>query len=45
MSRMLWNIFELKKALSFKKRVVVPYICTQCQQDCPFDAITMSAST
>ncbi len=24
-------IVELKKALSFKKRVVVPYICTQCQ--------------
>ena len=26
-------IVELKKALSFKKRVVVPYICTQCQQE------------
>ncbi|MDF0673360.1 MAG: tetratricopeptide repeat protein [Nitrospira sp.] len=26
-------ITELKKALSFKKRVVVPYICTQCQQE------------
>lgn len=26
-------IGELKKALSFKKRVVVPYICTQCQQE------------
>ncbi|MBH0198432.1 MAG: tetratricopeptide repeat protein [Nitrospira sp.] len=26
-------IIELKKALSFKKRVVVPYICTQCQQE------------
>ncbi len=26
-------IAELKKALSFKKRVVVPYICTQCQQE------------
>ncbi|OQW34077.1 MAG: hypothetical protein A4E19_18875 [Nitrospira sp. SG-bin1] len=24
-------IVELKKALSFKKRVIVPYICTQCQ--------------
>ncbi len=26
-------IVELKKALSFKKRVIVPYICTQCQQE------------
>jgi tetratricopeptide (TPR) repeat protein len=26
-------IVELKKALGFKKRVVVPYICTQCQQE------------
>ncbi|MBK9307986.1 MAG: tetratricopeptide repeat protein [Nitrospira sp.] len=26
-------IVALKKALSFKKRVVVPYICTQCQQE------------
>lgn len=26
-------IVGLKKALSFKKRVVVPYICTQCQQE------------
>ena len=26
-------IIELKKALSFKKRVIVPYICTQCQQE------------
>ena len=26
-------IVELKKALSFKKRVVVPYICTQCRQE------------
>ncbi|MBS0184422.1 MAG: tetratricopeptide repeat protein [Nitrospira sp.] len=26
-------IVELKKALNFKKRVVVPYICTQCQQE------------
>jgi predicted ATP-dependent serine protease len=26
-------VVELKKALSFKKRVVVPYICTQCQQE------------
>jgi lipopolysaccharide biosynthesis regulator YciM len=26
-------IVELKKALSFKKRVVVPYICTKCQQE------------
>jgi tetratricopeptide (TPR) repeat protein len=26
-------ITSLKKALSFKKRVVVPYICTQCQQE------------
>ncbi|MFO0700545.1 MAG: tetratricopeptide repeat protein [Nitrospira sp.] len=26
-------IASLKKALSFKKRVVVPYICTQCQQE------------
>ncbi|HEX5645479.1 MAG TPA: tetratricopeptide repeat protein [Nitrospira sp.] len=26
-------IIELKKALSFKKRVVVPYICTQCQHE------------
>jgi tetratricopeptide (TPR) repeat protein len=26
-------IIELKKALGFKKRVVVPYICTQCQQE------------
>ncbi|MBM4138204.1 MAG: tetratricopeptide repeat protein [Nitrospira sp.] len=26
-------IIELKKALSFKKRVVVPYICTQCQYE------------
>ena len=26
-------IVELKKALSFRKRVVVPYICTQCQQE------------
>lgn len=26
-------IVELKRALSFKKRVVVPYICTQCQQE------------
>ncbi len=26
-------VVELKKALQFKKRVVVPYICTACQQD------------
>ncbi|MCA1957196.1 MAG: tetratricopeptide repeat protein [Nitrospira sp.] len=26
-------IVELKKALGFKKRVVVPYICTQCRQE------------
>ncbi|MDF0665838.1 MAG: tetratricopeptide repeat protein [Nitrospira sp.] len=26
-------IVELKKALGYKKRVVVPYICTQCQQE------------
>jgi lipopolysaccharide biosynthesis regulator YciM len=26
-------IVALKKALSFKKRVVVPYICTQCHQE------------
>ncbi len=26
-------IVELKKALNFKKRVIVPYICTQCQQE------------
>jgi tetratricopeptide (TPR) repeat protein len=26
-------IVELKKALAFKKRVVVPYICTQCRQE------------
>jgi tetratricopeptide (TPR) repeat protein len=26
-------IVELKRALSFKKRVVVPYICTQCRQE------------
>lgn len=24
---------ELKKALGFKKRVVVPYVCTHCQQE------------
>jgi lipopolysaccharide biosynthesis regulator YciM len=24
---------ELKKALGFKKRVVVPYLCTHCQQE------------
>jgi len=28
-------IVELKKALSFKKRVVAPYICTQCQLESP----------
>jgi ribosomal protein L40E len=26
-------VIELKKALHFKKRVVVPYICTACQQE------------
>lgn len=26
-------VFELKKALSFRKQVIVPYICTQCQQE------------
>jgi tetratricopeptide (TPR) repeat protein len=26
-------IVELKKALGFRKRVVVPYICTQCRQE------------
>jgi predicted ATP-dependent serine protease len=26
-------VVELKKALHFKKRVVVPYVCTACQQD------------
>src|SRR5215510_9837126 len=26
-------VVELKKALHFKKRVVVPYICTACQQE------------
>ncbi len=26
-------VAELKKALQFKKRVVVPYLCTACQQD------------
>jgi ribosomal protein L40E len=26
-------VMELKKALQFKKRVVVPYVCTACQQD------------
>ena len=26
-------VVELKKALQFKKRVVVPYVCTACQQD------------
>lgn len=26
---------ELKKALGFKKRVVVPYLCTQCQYESP----------
>lgn len=24
---------ELKKALTFRKRVVVPYVCTQCQEE------------
>jgi tetratricopeptide (TPR) repeat protein len=26
-------VVELKKALQFKKRVVVPYVCTACQQE------------
>ncbi len=26
-------VVELKKALQFKKRVVVPYLCTSCQQE------------
>jgi len=26
-------VVELKKALHFKKRVVVPYVCTACQQE------------
>ncbi len=26
-------VAELKKALHFKKRVVVPYVCTACQQE------------
>ncbi|BCA56222.1 tetratricopeptide repeat domain protein [Nitrospira sp. KM1] len=26
-------VIELKRALQFKKRVVVPYVCTACQQD------------
>jgi lipopolysaccharide biosynthesis regulator YciM len=26
-------VVELKKALQFKKRVVVPYLCTACQQE------------
>jgi lipopolysaccharide biosynthesis regulator YciM len=26
-------VVELKKALHFKKRVVVPYACTACQQE------------
>jgi hypothetical protein len=26
-------VTELKKALHFKKRVVVPYVCTACQQE------------
>ncbi len=26
-------VVELKKALQFKKRVIVPYLCTACQQD------------
>ncbi|MBM4124187.1 MAG: tetratricopeptide repeat protein [Nitrospira sp.] len=31
--QMDYAVEELKKALGFKKRVVVPYRCTQCQQD------------
>jgi hypothetical protein len=26
-------VAELKKALHFKKRVVVPYVCTACRQE------------
>jgi hypothetical protein len=26
-------VVELKKALHFKKRVVVPYVCTSCRQE------------
>jgi hypothetical protein len=29
----LQAVAELKKALGFKKRVVVPYVCTHCQHE------------
>jgi lipopolysaccharide biosynthesis regulator YciM len=31
--QMEYAVQELKKALGFKKRVVVPYVCGQCQQE------------
>ncbi|WP_447977607.1 tetratricopeptide repeat protein [Candidatus Nitrospira bockiana] len=31
--RMEEAVDELKKALGFRKRVVVPYVCTQCRQE------------
>ncbi|MBI4401359.1 MAG: tetratricopeptide repeat protein [Nitrospirae bacterium] len=31
--QMEYAVEELKKALGFKKRVVVPYLCTNCQQE------------